>query len=348
MKKLLIPLIPLAWMYGGAAALRRRAYHRGIFPVFSIPVPVISVGAVSAGGSGKTPVTRWLAEYLVTQGVKVGVVCGAYRGTARGQITRLEPSMRWQPGAARRYGDEAILLVGWLDPTIVTCGKDKLGASQLAADLGAEVIIVDDGFQHQRLHRDLEIVIHDEIDGRLPLPAGDGREFRSACRHADVVWRHGRNGVTWRTPPHMQGPEPNRAYAVESQNIAHALLGSDGQFIGVPAQLANQRVFLMAGIARPEAFVALVQRLGAHIVGRILVRDHQPFNQHHFLSAARARPDLILCTEKDAARMVGEPRAKPLVALSCKLELVHGAPLLARVLTRAVGCERRSFVCKPN
>jgi tetraacyldisaccharide 4'-kinase len=315
-------LLPLAWIYGGMGLLRRRAYHAGLLPRQRLPIPVISVGAVAAGGTGKTPVTRWLAASLCSRGARVGVVHGAYRGNERHRVTRLAPSIGWEPGAARRFGDEAILLASWLPEAIVTCGRDKAAAARLAFEQGAELILLDDGLQHQRLRRDVEIVMLGEDGDLLPFPVGDGREFASACRVADLFWHHRRDGRATGLG----------AAEVESRYRASALLNPEGRLLGAPRDLAGLRVVLLAGVARPEAFARLVEDLGATIVKTLFIGDHRSFRRSHFRMAARLRPDVLLCTEKDAARMRGQRDAGDLVTLSCEVELIKGESIVDRLV----------------
>jgi tetraacyldisaccharide 4'-kinase len=321
---LALPLLPLSMAYGSAALLRRLAYRAGLLRSVRVAAPVVSVGSLAVGGSGKTPVTRHLAEELLAAGLRVGVVHDAYGGSLRGEA-RLDPTLRWSAGAARCYGDEALMLAGWLERAIVTCGRDKLAAARLAVEHGAQVVIVDDGFQHLRLHRDLDVVLDD--GPMLPLPAGPGRELGLARRSADLLWRHARDGA---------GPA-GPADVVSRSRPSH-LLGVDGRDLGPAAQLAGRRVFLLAGIARPSAFARLVAGLGALVVGRAFVRDHRAISERRLRRAARARPDLVLCTEKDAVRLAGEAWAADVVALCCRVELVGGAERLHRALDRAVRC----------
>jgi tetraacyldisaccharide 4'-kinase len=305
-------LTPLAWLYGGAAAARRLAYASGWISRRRLGVPVVSVGALAVGGSGKTPVARWLVERLVDQGLRVGVVHGAYGGSSVARVTRLTAASRWEPGVAARFGDEAPLLAGWLPRAIVTCGRDKTAAAELAVSHGAEVVVIDDGFQHLRLERDLELVLLD--DDLLPLPAGRGRELGSARRSADLLWRHGRGGLR---------PDPGEAQVL-SRNVATSLIGLDGSDRGGADRLRGVRVFLVAGVAAPAAFDQIVGLAGATVVGRAFVGDHRPLDGRTLRRAARARADLALCTEKDAARMVGDGAASFLTALCCRLEMMQG------------------------
>jgi tetraacyldisaccharide 4'-kinase len=289
-------------------------------------VPVVSVGALRAGGSGKTPVAALLARRLATERLRVGVVAGAYRGTERRRTQLVAPSLRWCPGAWRRVGDEALLLASWLGGVaLVVCGADKLGAARAAVALGAQIVVVDDGFQHLRLARDLDVLL-DDGEPLRPLPAGDGREGRAAAAASDLRWLHLRGGEA--------APAPHGGCELWSRNRAAALyLVRDGSSVGEAATLRDRRVCLLAGIARPRSFVELVRALGAQLVGSIFVADHRGFGARQLRAAARSGAEVVLCTEKDAVRLVGS-RAAPrdMLALGCSVELGAGEALLERAL----------------
>ena len=313
-------LTPLGWLYSGAGALRRQAYGAGLIATHGVPVPVISVGSLAPGGSGKTPVTRLLATILAARGLEVGVVTSAYRGASRGTVGRVDLTAGTGsvPGAVRAFGDEAALLAGWLPRAVVVCGRDRVGAARRAVELGAQVVLVDDGFQHQRLERDLDLLMVDapgELRGMLREPA-------ATARLADLRWCHHRDG---------RRPVVSDAQ-VESRYLPRALLGWDGGEVGSPGDLDGRRVFVLAGVARPAAFETLARDLGARVVGHCLLGDHHCFSRRHLRRAARTRPDLILCTEKDAVRMAGDPLARDLVALVCGVEFTAGERRLERRL----------------
>jgi len=319
-------LSPLAWSVGEVTRLRREAFRRGVCPTAKVGIPVISVGSLSMGGSGKTPVAALLARRLARPGRTVGVVCGAYRGAARRRPARVP----WLPGCTaelvRRHGDEAVMLARWLPEAIVVGGQDKVAAAGLASELGADVIVVDDGFQHQRLHRDLDILVHGGVSTPEVFPLGPGREHCSALPHADLLWHHSRDGAA---------PVAAAEGVVVSRAIPCRLLTADGEVLGRPEALRGLRVCLMTGIAAPGAFHRLAERLGAVIVDRIAVHDHAPFRRRHFRRAARSRPDLILCTEKDLVRV----RHPDLVGLACTTELLQGEDRLSDAVGQAINRE---------
>lgn len=309
-------LAPLSWIYSGAGALRRQAYDLGLLATHKVEVPVISVGSLSPGGSGKTPATRLLATRLLARGLRVGVVTSGYGGELRGTVSRVKVPIGVHHLGLREvsaFGDETSMLANWLQEAVVVCGRDRVKAARRAVSHGAQVIVVDDGFQHRRLERDLDLLMVDAQDDQRRSALQ--REPPAAARLAHLQWCHRRDG---------RAPAAAEAHDVASRNVARALLDRDGCEVGSAADLAGQRVFLLAGVARPHAFETLVGDLGARIVGRCFVGDHRPLRSRHLRRAARCRPDLLLCTEKDAVRMSGSDLALDLVALTCDVLLTAG------------------------
>src|SRR5512139_1116185 len=178
-------LLPLAALFAAAAALRRLAYRRGWLTAISVGVPVIIVGNITAGGSGKTPLVIWLVKWLRSQGYRPGVVSRGYGGTARGCVDVQVDS----PPA--QVGDEpALIRIKTGAPVVV--GRDRVAAARvlLQRHPGVDVIVSDDGLQHYRLHRDIELAVIDAASGLgngWPLPAGPLREPRRRLRRVDAV-----------------------------------------------------------------------------------------------------------------------------------------------------------------
>ena len=313
--------------YGAAASVRRAAYRREIFRVHRAAAPVISVGALTVGGAGKTPVARHIARRLLGDGLRVAIVCGGYRGTRRLAVTLLDRAQAWEAGAAERFGDEAVMLArdDDLHGARVVCGRDRVACSRLAVREGAQVVVLDDGFQHVRLHRDLDVVLlrAGPIRGTADLQ----REGPAAIAAADLTWGHQRDG--------RRGA---KEVDVTSRCVAGRLLAADGNPVGEASDLRGRRVFLLAGIANPQAFQSLVCAAGAEVVGERWVGDHRPFCARHLRAARSAGADLILCTEKDLARV----NAGELTGLTVELELLGGAERLGRAIKAAV---RRSGAC---
>src|SRR6185436_17890577 len=181
-------LAPFGALYGAAASARVRAYRRGWLARARLAGPVISVGNLSVGGSGKTPVVARVAEILRDDGLKVAVLSRGYRGAFRGDALLVSDG-RTPLADARGAGDEPVMLAQGLPGVVVAVGarRDVVGRF-VEARFGACVHVLDDGFQHLRLARDLDLLCVDaaRADDR-PLPAGRLREFPSAAARADLV-----------------------------------------------------------------------------------------------------------------------------------------------------------------
>ena len=280
-------VLPLSWLFAVVAGLRRVAYRRGWSQSFRMPRPVIVVGNITVGGTGKTPLTIWLAEQLSSRGLRVGIVLRGYGGT----------STQWprdvtNETAADEVGDEAVLLAQRTG-ALVVAGPDRVADAKRAIERGAQVILCDDGLQHYRLARDLEIAVIDEQrglgNGRL-LPSGPLREPAKRLDSVDVK-------VLTRRAPAGQQRTPLSNAVVATPMLADAVsLGTDERrslqsFIGT-------RVHAIAGIGNPRAFFDALSELG------LTVEPH-PLPDHARLTAADlAFPDgaPVLMTEKDAVK----------------------------------------------
>lgn len=295
-------LQPLSWLYGAAVALRRTAYERGWARSQAIGRPVIVAGNLTVGGTGKTPLTIWLARQLRQRGYEIGLVSRGY-GRERGDLRLVTSDSRWQ-----EVGDEPLLLHRRTGCTTVVASDRVAAASELLAR-GAQVILADDGLQHLRMKRDCEIVVIDGTrglgNGRV-LPAGPLRERASRVRAADaLVVNGGADGEPVRgVPPQLAaGALRMRLVAGEARQVT-------GRGQAEPQPLAAFRghpLHAVAAIGNPWRFFADLRSHGLEII------EH-PFPDHHALSAA----DLdfgdglaVLMTEKDAVKCQGiaGPRA---------------------------------------
>jgi tetraacyldisaccharide 4'-kinase len=284
-------LQPLAWLYGLISGLRRYAYARGWLKTQRVGKPVIVVGNLTVGGTGKTPLVAWLAEQLSASGLKVGIVSRGYGRSQRApQVVHVESG--W-----RDVGDEPFLLRQLTGCDTVVARDRSAGARHLVA-LGVDVVIADDGLQHLRLARDCEIVVVDGArgfgNGRL-LPAGPLREPACRVREASVVVV---NGV----PEHasLLAGEGSLAPTTLQMSLyggeAYRLDGLAG-----PQSLehfSGQRVHAVAGIGNPSRFFRDLRARGIDVI------EH-PFADHHpFVAADLTFADdlSVLMTQKDAVR----------------------------------------------
>jgi tetraacyldisaccharide 4'-kinase len=292
-------LQPLSWLYGAAVRARRAAYRRGWMRSQSVGAPVVVVGNLTVGGTGKTPLTVWIAWQLRQRGVEVGLVSRGY-GRRQGGLHEVAATSSW-----REVGDEPLILhqrTGCM--TIV--GSDRVAAAKVLAARRAQIILADDGLQHLRMARDCEIVVVDASrgfgNGRV-LPAGPLRENAARARAADVLVVNG-----------GEAGEPVRGVPTELTAAAPRmrLVAAEARPVAGPAEarpleaFRGQPVHAVAGIGNPQRFFADLRGRGLEVI------EH-PFPDHHALSAA----DLdfgdglaVLMTEKDAVkcRELADPR----------------------------------------
>jgi tetraacyldisaccharide 4'-kinase len=291
---------PLGWPLGCAAAFRRRLYRNGWIRADELRGPVISVGNLSVGGSGKTPIVAHLARMLRREGYPVAVLSRGYRGAFKGEALLVSEGADVLC-SAREAGDEPLALARALPGVTVAVGRRRDVVGHFVEQRrGALVHILDDGFQHVRLARTIDVVCvePEDIDGR-PLPAGRLREFVSALGLADVlllaavdsdpvfqrlVQRFGRERVfCWRRVP-------------------DGFFDLQGQSVRAP-----QRPFLLAGIARPNRFAVDVRAMVSELVGTTFFRDHHSFSPAELervaVEARERGADAIVITTKDAARL---------------------------------------------
>lgn len=289
-------LRPLSWLYAAGVAARNKAIDLGLRRVSRLARPVISVGNLSVGGSGKTPFVALLVERMRARGLRVGVLARGY-GKQAGEALNDEGRLLAQrfPGLAQRQ-----------QPSRLEAGQ------ALLEDEEVDLFLLDDGYQHRQLHRDVDICL---VDARRPgggglLPAGYLREPLRALRRAHVVVLSQAGG--------LEGAELARrreelrsfcradALCYAAETVPRDLLSLPEDETAPCQALAGRDVALLAGIARPERFVRSVEGLGARVVSQRFVRDHAPIAAS-LLEAeserARARGALLLLTEKDEARM---------------------------------------------
>ncbi|HET9463655.1 MAG TPA: tetraacyldisaccharide 4'-kinase [Thiobacillus sp.] len=279
-------LAPLAALFAAVSWLRRLAYRRSWLAAVAVGVPVVIVGNLTAGGSGKTPLVIWLVNWLRAQGYRPGVVSRGYGGTARGCVD-VQPD---SPPA--QVGDEPLLIrVKTHAPVVV--GRDRVAAARtlLARHPGVDVIVADDGLQHYRLQRDIELVVIDAATGLgngWPLPAGPLREPRGRLGSVDAVIQV----VRGTAQPHPYGPKTWRADYTAGQAWRLRAPQERRALRDLP-----QRDWLaVTGIGRPQGFFDMLEAQGVRFGPRAFA-DHHAF-QPQDLPAEGA----VLMTEKDAVK----------------------------------------------
>ena len=321
----LYPLLPLSWLFRGLVCLRRGLYGLGVIRSCRLPVPVVVVGNLTVGGSGKTPLVLWLVDELRAHGWRPGIISRGYGGASDGETIVRDDS------DARVVGDEPLLLVGRSRAPVVV-GRDRVAAGRalLAAHPECDVIISDDGLQHYRLQRAVELVVFDGRGGgnQRMLPAGPLRvPMRRLNSVTALVW----NGGAVAQTEHRVAPPQFRM--MFSGHRFSALSDTSRQCSA--DDLRGRRLFAIAGIGDPSRFFAQLARLELEF-------EAHPFPDHHRYQAedlAFARDGVLLMTEKDAVKCaaidLGEAWVLPVAAT---IEPAHdGTTLLGTILEKLDG-----------
>ncbi len=279
-----LALTPLSWLYCSVARLRRQAYQRGWLSVSDIPVPVIVVGNISVGGTGKTPMVIWLVNWLREQGYKPGVVSRGYGGQAKTwpQVVKVNSN-------PFRVGDESVLLARRCHCPVVVSPKRVEAVQTLLQTFDCNIIVSDDGLQHYALQRDIEITMVDDIrryGNRRCLPAGPLREPLS--RLASVDFQVAKGAA-------MEG-EFSMQYPIGS--LRSLSLVRKTQELSA---LRGKTVHAIAGIGHPPRFFMRLKDAGLHLIEHSYP-DHYPF-QRQDIYFNDDYP--VLMTEKDAVKCLG-------------------------------------------
>ncbi|NMG02452.1 tetraacyldisaccharide 4'-kinase [Azoarcus taiwanensis] len=282
-----LALLPLTAVFAGVAAMRRALFRLGALARVRLPVPVIVVGNIAVGGSGKTPLVQWLVVQLRDAGYKPGIVSRGYGSAAKG-VRKVGPDST--PG---EVGDEPLLLARTCGCPVAV-GADRPAAAALLVSAGCDVIVSDDGLQHYRMHRDVEIVVVDKetLGNRLLLPSGPLREPVSRLATADLLIVHGELDA------HLArrcGAVPVKRMRLVGDTLVP--LGGAGGAKPLEA-MRGCRVHAFAGIGRPSRFFAQLQRAGLEVVPHAFP-DHHRFVPEDF-AVAGAEPKIL--TAKDAVK----------------------------------------------
>ena len=326
-------LIPLSAIYRGISLLHRCLYSSGFLTTRRLPRPVVSVGNLTTGGGGKTPLTMWLAEKLMASGVKVAVLTRGY-GRIHGGLRIVEERDTWED-----VGDEPVLMASKIKGATVAVAKDRFSAGNRVLEINdVDLFLLDDGFQHFSLDRDLNIVVVDGHrrfgNGRL-LPAGILREPMSRLKDADLIVvtkaqqadpefdgllnRYSTAPVFW------ADYRPMGLSSVDSGESTSKLDRPEGAFVA------------FCGIAGPEGFRDTLARAGIEVKELLTFPDHHPYSVSDTKkiqeAALRTAAIGLVTTEKDAARWHHTNLSLPLYSLAIQPFIEAEDDLLEKVLT---------------
>lgn len=280
-------LIPLSWLFRLLSSLRRMTYRTRFFKTYRLDVPVIVIGNISVGGTGKTPLVIWLARQLQAAGFKPGIISRGYGGSNE------SPESVSPESDPNIVGDEPVLIASRTGSPVWVC-RDRIAAGHalLEAEPDCDVIISDDGLQHYRLHRDIEIAVVDGQrrfgNGHL-LPAGPLREPVSRLKEVDAVVSNGQ----------LPGDDFQAFRMQLSAKAFHNV--ADPSITATADALKGKRLLAIAGIGNPERFFTQLGQMGLALQTHAFA-DHHAYRAEDLQDLQTEGIDAILMTEKDAVK----------------------------------------------
>lgn len=353
-----LPLLaPLGRAALAAAHIRNLLFDRGWLRAQSVAIPIACVGNLTAGGTGKTPVVLWLLERLWERSDAVGVVSRGYGGQ------RDEEPLVVSRGAmilasASASGDEAALVARRGLAHVVVIGVDRVEAVRRAAAEGATVAVLDDGLQHRRLRRDVDLVLcdyRDPLGGGRGLPAGLLREppRDGLMRATAVLLTRAPAELAERTgaltqediPPALRDvlatiPERLRPPIFAASYAPSGIRNPTGNMLD-PGGLGTSPVLLVSGIAQPASFAGTAREMGLRIADHLVFADHHSYGEADgdtIASRARALDAIVLTTEKDAVRW---PASAPLPHILVAAPSIGAAGMLLEIITTGLQRARK-------
>ncbi len=337
-------LAPLSWIYGLAVTVRNRCYDAGILRAANADVPVISVGNITAGGSGKTPFVEYLLRYYSRTGKRAAVLSRGYRRTTKGFQTVSDGTS--VSGDAARMGDEPYQIARKFPGAVVCVDEDRVkGARIMAERFKPDVLLLDDGFQHRRLGRVLDIVIigaGEPVGSISLLPAGLRREpFSSLKRAGLVVWNGGEDA---HSAVFVRGFTNAPFVSCWYRPVSYIRIGT-GEKVSNEI-MKGRKLVAVAGIANPGLFLKTLSETGVVPAATAFYPDHYRFGEKDIRRIAGLvrlnKADGIVTTEKDSVRLVSGgssllPDGIPGWYLEIEMAIGKDEPVLHGLLARAAG-----------
>ncbi len=324
-------------LYGSVVAARGAMYDTGVLRAYTSKLPVISVGNVTAGGNGKTPLCLYLVEELRSRGMKPVILSRGYGGSEKGPY-RVQLS-----DSPIRVGDEPLLMAQSAGAPVYIARSRARGARQIESDQAGDVIVLDDGFQHRALARNVDIVsifagspeaVEAFVAGRL-LPDGLFREPRDrALRRASMFVISERRVAD---SQEMLPPVDERLLKIlpSGTSVYRAYFEAEGvRWLHSGERLAPRNVGAFAAIANPDTFFDSLEQLGFVVSAREAFADHHPFSEQELSDLCARSPELpLVCTEKDAVKLASMPPElrNRLAVLAVRLKVVPGDAFMVQV-----------------
>ena len=331
LKLLLLLLLPPSWCYALILQLRNLAYDRKLLSSYPSSLPIISVGNIAVGGTGKTPTVDWLIKGFVGQGKKAAIISRGYGGSYREAVAVVSDGCQIKM-TADRCGDEPLLLAR-RNPgcPVVVARRRTEGVRYVEDHFDVDVIVLDDAFQHRRLARDFDLVLLDAKDpfgNAWTLPGGKLRESKSALKRADALLL---TRSTDQTDLSIFDLPTFRSRHCLSLQVK----GLDGTVCGLE-DLKNKKIYAFAGLADNLRFFESLSRVGVVPSMTRSLPDHVAYNPEilELIAAGAGGCDLLLTTEKDAVKLSDDMFELPCYYVSLHLEIDDGEELMQLISRR--------------
>ena len=341
-----ILLFPFYLLYGAVISIRNLCYTSGFIKQKKLPCSVISVGNIVAGGTGKTPAVAAIARLLQKDAYKVGLLLRGYKGKSKNKVTIVSDGEK-QLCSREVCGDEADMLARQLPNIPVVVGRQRYLTGKTILERSAcDVLILDDGFQHRQLSRDLDILTIDATHpfgtGKM-LPIGTLREPKSSIQRADLILltrtdmpdidmakiKAELDRIAPNTPILESVHEPTSLYFFNQQG--------ENMSLGVD-YLTNKRILAVCGIGNPEAFVSTLQKYNPETVELIAFADHHVYTVSDLENIKQKmhlyEADYIVITQKDEQKIASLSPDLPIFVLGIELVITAGIEVLLQVLQK--------------
>jgi tetraacyldisaccharide 4'-kinase len=345
MSSLRLLLLPFSLLYGAVVAVRNWMFDVGLLRRHSVSAKVVSVGNIGVGGTGKTPLVEYVARALQRRGRRVAVLSRGYGRVTSGYV--VVSNGRQRCAESWDSGDEPAQMADKLEGVVVAVDADRVrGANRLIREFGVDAIVLDDGFQHRYLNRDVDLVVIPAEDARSTgflLPAGNMREPRSSLRRADLIvlsrCRDRHQFSETRTALREKLDKPMVAMRMHPTLLHHVAGGN----VASVEEVSGRRVVAFSGIGHPEGFEATLRGLNVELVDHLRFGDHHEFRDGDIRTVVevfiRSHAAMVLTTEKDAVRLRGNQsllerylRQHPVYAVEVRAEVFEGNDLLETAL----------------
>ncbi|NTU97326.1 MAG: tetraacyldisaccharide 4'-kinase [Chlorobiaceae bacterium] len=346
-------LKPFALLFRSTVQVRNTLFERKIIRKWKSPIPVVSIGNISAGGTGKTPLVDWVVKYYLSIGCKPAIVSRGYRRETKG-VQLVSDGQRVLLSSSQS-GDETAMLA-WNNPdSIVVVSEKRKDAVTFITRYFAKrlpcVIILDDAFQHRQIARDLDIALVNASEPVLKarmIPEGRMREPMKNIARADLILLNKiGEGDEEKTGLILKKLEKTGRPIVKGRIRTREIVCVSGDFM--PSEIPSHkelRVLAFAGIAFPESFLESLRKEGMHVESHHFFRDHEPYSQKRLQSLrseATGKGLSLITTEKDYFRMLGRPEllsiitALPCYYLKIETDIFEGKEKLQEMLRTVVG-----------